>query len=72
MSVWHGHTKTTPASVQECLDVIKAKAFEHSPYPLLLLIELHVRDAQQESLVQMLTSTLGMWFCWARGRVHFI
>jgi hypothetical protein len=59
MMVWHGHTKTTPVDVKSCLETIKLKAFEKSPYPLFVLIELHVRDAQQQALIDMLKNVLG-------------
>ncbi len=62
MMVFHGHTKVTPVDVQSCLNVIKAKAFDKSPYPLFLLIELHVRNAMQVSLAEQIKTTLGG--CW--------
>lgn len=59
LSVHHGHTKTTPCDVVSCLQAIAGGAFKTSQFPLLLILELHVRDAHQLTLTELLQTHLG-------------
>lgn len=57
--ITHGRTLTTSISARAALVAIAQYAFLASPYPLILSLEIHCDQAQQDRLVGILEETLG-------------
>ena len=58
--ITHGQTLTGTLFVRDVLtDVIKPRAFQASPYPLILSIENHLSVPQQDALAGLLDDILG-------------
>ncbi|KKY21398.1 putative 1-phosphatidylinositol-bisphosphate phosphodiesterase [Phaeomoniella chlamydospora] len=55
----HGRTMSSPAPFADCVSVINRYAFDASPYPLILSLEVHCNDAQQARMVQILKEVFG-------------
>ena len=54
----HGRTLSSPTSFSDCISVIGKYAFEASPYPLILSLEVHCNAAQQRVMVDIMTQEL--------------
>ncbi|GAU97925.1 hypothetical protein RvY_09143-2 [Ramazzottius varieornatus] len=61
--VYHGHTLTSKLPFRRVMEAVKAYAFERSPYPLILSIEMHCSMQQQAVVVELLHECLGP-FLW--------
>ena len=57
--VTHGHTGTSHVLFADCVSVISRYAFEASPYPLILSLEVHCDAEQQGRMVQLMKNTFG-------------
>ncbi|KAK4696680.1 hypothetical protein P7C71_g1285, partial [Lecanoromycetidae sp. Uapishka_2] len=57
--VTHGHTMTTSVLFADCISVIGRYAFESSPYPLILSLEVHCKPEQQQAMVEIMIRELG-------------
>lgn len=57
--MYHGRTLTSRLPVREALTAIAKYAFIASPYPLIMSMEVHCDQAQQDKLAEILKSTLG-------------
>ena len=57
--VTHGRTKTSSIRFAECIEVISKYAFNASPCPLILSLEVHCCAAQQEVMVRIMERELG-------------
>ena len=57
--VHHGFTLCTRLHLRDVLQILSRHAFEASPYPLILSIENHCSDAQQDVMADLLISVLG-------------
>ena len=57
--VSHGRTMTTSVLFADCISVIAKYAFEESPYPLILSLEVHCNAAQQQVMVDIMIRELG-------------
>jgi phosphatidylinositol phospholipase C, delta len=57
--VTHGHTGTTHVLFSDCISVISRYAFDVSPYPLILSLEVHCDADQQAKMVQIMKDGFG-------------
>lgn len=57
--IYHGRTLTSKLPVRDALTAIAKYAFIASPYPVILSIEVHCDQLQQDRLAEILKSTLG-------------
>lgn len=57
--VMHGRTWTSSVSFADCISVIGKYAFEASPYPLMLSLEVHCNPKQQQAMVDIMIEELG-------------
>ena len=57
--VTHGHTGTSSVLFADCITVINRYAFEASPYPLILSLEVHCDSEQQTRMVQIMKEGFG-------------
>ena len=57
--VLHGRTMTKSVPFQDCISVIHRYAFEASPYPLILSLEVHCNAEQQQIMVDIMIRTFG-------------
>ena len=57
--VLHGHTMTSSVLFADCISVIGKYAFESSPYPLILSLEVHCNPEQQQAMVDIMIRELG-------------
>ena len=57
--VVHGHTMTSSVLFADCISVIGKYAFESSPYPLILSLEVHCNAEQQQAMVDIMIKELG-------------
>jgi phosphatidylinositol phospholipase C, delta len=57
--VTHGHTGTTHVLFADCVSVISRYAFDVSPYPLILSLEVHCDADQQGKMVQIMKEGFG-------------
>ena len=62
--VMHGHTLTSSVLFADCISVIAKYAFEASPYPLILSLEVHCKPEQQQAMVDIMVSELGDQLLW--------
>ena len=62
--VKHGRTWTTSVMFADCISVIGKYAFEASPYPLILSLEVHCKPEQQQAMVDIMVSELGEKLLW--------
>ena len=57
--VMHGRTMTSSVLFADCVSVIGKYAFESSPYPLILSLEVHCNPEQQQAMVDIMIRELG-------------
>lgn len=57
--VTHGRTMTTSVLFADCISVIGRYAFESSPYPLIISLEVHCKPEQQQAMVEIMIRELG-------------
>jgi hypothetical protein len=58
--IYHGHTLTTRILFKDVIqDAIKNHAFEVTPYPLILSLEVHCSEAQQTKMAYYMKKFLG-------------
>jgi phosphatidylinositol phospholipase C, delta len=57
--VTHGHTGTSHVLFSDCVSVISRYAFDASPYPLILSLEVHCDTDQQGKMVQIMIDGFG-------------
>ncbi|KEF55258.1 uncharacterized protein A1O9_08912 [Exophiala aquamarina CBS 119918] len=57
--VTHGRTRTTSVLFLDCINAINRCAFDVSPYPLIISLEVHCDLEQQAKMVQIMTEVLG-------------
>lgn len=57
--VTHGRTRTTAVPFSDCISVISRYAFDYSPYPLILSLEVHCDSEQQLRMVSLMKEILG-------------
>lgn len=57
--VMHGRTMTSSVLFSDCISVIGKYAFESSPYPLILSLEVHCNPEQQQVMVDIMKTELG-------------
>ena len=57
--VTHGHTGTSHVLFSDCISVISRYAFDVSPYPLILSLEVHCDADQQGKMVQIMKDGFG-------------
>ena len=57
--VLHGRTMTKSVPFQDCISVIHKHAFDASPYPLILSLEVHCNAEQQQVMVDIMIKTFG-------------
>lgn len=57
--VLHGRTMTSSVLFADCISSIGKYAFVESPYPLILSLEVHCNDEQQQVMVDIMIKELG-------------
>ena len=57
--VMHGHTLTSSVLFSDVISVIGKYAFDSSPYPLILSLEVHCNPKQQQAMVDIMVGELG-------------
>lgn len=57
--VLHGRTMTSSVLFADCISSIGKYAFVESPYPLMLSLEVHCNDEQQQVMVDIMIKELG-------------
>ena len=57
--VTHGHTGTTSVPFSDCIYAINRCAFDVSPYPLIISLEVHCNPEQQKKMIQNMTDIFG-------------
>ena len=57
--VMHGRAMTSSVLFADCISVIGKYAFESSPYPLILSLEVHCNPEQQQAMVDIMIKELG-------------
>ena len=57
--VLHGRTMTSSVPFFDCISIIAKYAFEASPYPLIISLEVHCSPPQQQVMVDMMTKEFG-------------
>lgn len=57
--VYHGYTRTSKVLFADCIKVIKEYAFETSPYPVILSLEVHTSVTQQNRMAEVMEQELG-------------
>jgi phosphatidylinositol phospholipase C, delta len=57
--VTHGHTGTSHVLFSDCVSVISRYAFDVTPYPLILSLEVHCDADQQAKMVQIMKDGFG-------------
>jgi hypothetical protein len=58
--ITHGYTLTSSLTMRSAIDVIKQCAFQYSPYPVILSLEMHCSAAQQSAAARILSEGLGL------------
>lgn len=59
--VLHGRTMTSSVLFADCISSIGKYAFVESPYPLILSLEVHCNDEQQQVMVDIMLKELSGW-----------
>ncbi|KIX05554.1 uncharacterized protein Z518_06426 [Rhinocladiella mackenziei CBS 650.93] len=57
--VTHGHTRTTSVLFSDCINAIQRCAFDVTPYPLIISLEVHCDAEQQAKMVQIMKDVFG-------------
>ena len=57
--VTHGHTGTSSIPFSDCIYAINRCAFDVSPYPLIISLEVHCNPDQQRKMIQTMTEVFG-------------
>ncbi|KAL2408272.1 1-phosphatidylinositol 4,5-bisphosphate phosphodiesterase 1 [Exophiala dermatitidis] len=57
--VTHGRTRTTAVLFSDCINAIQRCAFDVSPYPLIISLEVHCDGEQQAKMVQIMMDVFG-------------
>ena len=57
--IYHGHTLTSKILFQDAIKTIKDYAFANNPYPVILSLENHCKNRQNERIAEILTEILG-------------
>ncbi|KAJ7450824.1 1-phosphatidylinositol-4,5-bisphosphate phosphodiesterase 1 [Mycena latifolia] len=57
--ITHGKTLTSKISLRKVCEIIDQYAFSASPYPLIISAEIHCSPAQQDMVVDIMTSVFG-------------
>jgi len=57
--VTHGHTKTSAVLFSDCINAINRCAFDVSPYPLIISLEVHCDPEQQKKMVHTMEDVFG-------------
>lgn len=57
--VLHGRTMTSSILFLDCISIIGKHAFEESPYPLILSLEVHCNAEQQQVMVDIMINEFG-------------
>ncbi|KAJ7111490.1 PLC-like phosphodiesterase [Mycena epipterygia] len=57
--ITHGNTLTSKLSLRKVCEIIDQYAFSASPYPLIISAEIHCSPAQQDMVVDIMTSVFG-------------
>lgn len=57
--VTHGRTMTTKIPFEDCVSVIAKYAFNSSPYPLIVSLEVHCNPEQQIAMVELMKKHFG-------------
>jgi phosphatidylinositol phospholipase C delta len=57
--VTHGRTHTTAVPFSDCINAINRCAFDATPYPLIISLEVHCDSEQQAKMVQIMNDVFG-------------
>ncbi|KAL9655037.1 hypothetical protein ABK040_008820 [Willaertia magna] len=57
--IYHGHTFTSKISFRSVVEIINEYAFRASPYPVILSLEVHCSEPQQEMMAQIMIEVFG-------------
>lgn len=57
--IYHGKTWTSKVSLREVCEAIMKYGFVSSPYPIIISAEIHCGVAQQDMMVDIMTSVFG-------------
>lgn len=57
--IYHGHTRTSKIRFIDALKTINRYAFQNSPYPVILSLEVHTSESQTDKLAYYLTHVFG-------------
>jgi phosphatidylinositol phospholipase C delta len=57
--VMHGRSFTTNVLFSDCIKVINDYAFRHSPYPLIISLEVHCNPLQQAAMAEIMRKIFG-------------
>ncbi|KAJ9614536.1 hypothetical protein H2200_002673 [Cladophialophora chaetospira] len=57
--VTHGHTRTTSVLFSDCINAIQRCAFDVTPYPLIISLEVHCDFEQQAKMVKTVKEVFG-------------
>lgn len=57
--VTHGHTRTTSVPFIDCIRAINNCAFDVSPYPVIISLEVHCNPEQQRKMVDIMMNVFG-------------
>ncbi|ETI20310.1 hypothetical protein G647_08344 [Cladophialophora carrionii CBS 160.54] len=57
--VTHGHTRTSSVLFSDCVNAIQRCAFDVTPYPLIISLEVHCDPEQQAKMVKIMKDVFG-------------
>ncbi|KAH8738886.1 phospholipase C [Cryptosporidium ryanae] len=57
--IYHGHTLTSKVHFEDVIRACKDYAFQTSPYPIILSLEMHASDKQREKVAEIILKVLG-------------
>ncbi|KAK6589905.1 phospholipase C [Cryptosporidium xiaoi] len=57
--IYHGHTLTSKVYFEDVMRACKDYAFQTSPYPIILSLEMHTSDKQREKVAEIILKVLG-------------
>lgn len=57
--VTHGRTRTSAVLFSDCINAIQRCAFDVTPYPLIISLEVHCDADQQAKMIQIMTDVFG-------------